>query len=330
MPSLSFLVLAVLFSLFSSVASAQSITTLNVTASEYQYSLHRIGKLDHKRTTNLSFKSAGYLKELNVDEGQFFKKGDILASLDTLELKAEKNARYAALLNAKREVNRIRKLIEQKLSSEQALDNAMTQVELTRAAYRVAYYNLEKAQIVAPFDGVVVVRNSELNELQSPQLIAFNVAASENNWIVRVSLTGAEVAQLDANHAVEVMVEGIGTSSGRISKIPAKSLSNGLFEVEILLTNITQEFRLIAGQVAAVAMNFHQPQLVYQVPIDALVAMTPAGEATIYTKDNTTGEIQPQHFSVYQLDNQYLYLSAIDVDSLDVIVKGWQLINSPK
>ena len=330
MPSLSFIVKVLLLSLVTTFACAKNHETLNITASEYQYSIQRVGKLDHKRTTNLTFKSSGYLKALHIDEGEFFKKGDVLAALDTLELKAEKNARYAELLNAKREVNRIRKLIVQKLSSEQALDTAMTQVEVTRAAYRVAYYNLEKAQIIAPFDGVVVKRNAELNELQSPELIAFNVAATQNNWIVRVSLTGTEVAQLEQNHAVEILVEGMRASSGRISKIPAKSLENGLFEVEVLLTNIGLDFRLVAGQVATVAMNFHQPQLVYQVPIDALVAMTAAGEASIYVKDTTNEEITLMHLPVYSLDNQYLYLNAGESDALDVVVNGWQLINYPK
>jgi len=327
MPSLSFFVKVVFLCLISTFSCAQSLSVLNVPASEYQYSLNRVGKLDHKRTTNLSFKTAGYLKALNVDEGEFFRQGDVLATLDTLELKAEKNARYAELLNAKRDVTRIRKLIEQQLSSEQALDNAMTQVELTRAAYRVAYYNLEKAQIIAPFDGVVVVRNSELNELQSPELIAFNVAATQNNWIIRVALTGAEVAQLDDNHAVEIIVEGMGISSGRISKIPAKAEANGLFEVEVLLTNIPPGFRLIAGQVATVAMNFHLPQLVYKVPIDALVAMTSSGEASIYMQDETTDQAQLVSLPVFKLDNQFLYLSASESEPLNVVVKGWQLIN---
>ena len=46
----------------------------------YADTIKRTGKLDFKRTLNLSFKSSGYLTKLSVDEGQYFEKGRLHAA----------------------------------------------------------------------------------------------------------------------------------------------------------------------------------------------------------------------------------------------------------
>ena len=147
---------------------SQSYDLEQVIVEPYADTIKRTGKLDFKRTLNLSFKSSGYLTKLSVDEGQYFEKDQLLASLDTTELLQNKNSTYAQLLQAKREVNRQRELLKNELSSQQELDLALTKVETTRSAYQIAFYHLEKAQVYSPFSGVVLNRYTELGELQSP------------------------------------------------------------------------------------------------------------------------------------------------------------------
>ena len=123
---------------------SQSYDLEQVIVEPYADTIKRTGKLDFKRTLNLSFKSSGYLTKLSVDEGQYFEKDQLLASLDTTELLQNKNSTYAQLLQAKREVNRQRELLKNELSSQQELDLALTKIETTRSAYQIAFYNLEK------------------------------------------------------------------------------------------------------------------------------------------------------------------------------------------
>jgi len=118
-------------------ANGQNYELSTISVEPYTNKIQRTGKLAFKRTLNLSFKSTGYLTALSVDEGDYFTKGQILARLDISELIEDKNAKYAQLLQAKRDVNRITKLIKNNLSSEQQLDNAKTLVETTRAAYKL-------------------------------------------------------------------------------------------------------------------------------------------------------------------------------------------------
>jgi RND family efflux transporter MFP subunit len=316
--------LSLLLILITNVTSAQSYDTEVVVAELYNDTIQRTGKLDYKRTLSLSFKSSGYLTLLTVDEGELFSQGQLLASLDITELKEVKNANYAKLLQAKREVKRIGRLMESQMASERDMDNAITQVETSRAIYQVSYYNLEKAQVYAPFSGIVLVRNTELGELQKPGQEVLKVAKLD--WIVKVALTGQEVSQVQLNQRVKVSLSHIGIIEGVVSKIPAIANSNSsLFIIEVLLPEMNITSGMISGQLASVNMDFESDKFVYKLPIAALTAVDDEGKAIVITQSQENDRFFQRSFEIFQLGNNYIYLRANRNDvPLKVVTKGWQ------
>tara|TARA_R110001592_G_scaffold59205_5_gene179661 strand:+ start:7145 stop:8200 length:1056 start_codon:yes stop_codon:yes gene_type:complete len=294
-----------------------------IEAEPYTQVIQRTGKVDFARVVNLSFKTAGFLTQLTVDEGGVFEEKQLLAALDTSELEAEKNASYARLLQAKRNIARIKTLMKKNLSSQRDLDDALTAVETTRASYRVAYYNLEKAQIFAPFNGVVVRRNTDLGELQSPGVSALQVASLSNNLIASVALTGEEISSVHLNQKVKVHLAYSGLVDGKISKIPAIADSrNHLFTIEVSLDESNGTKSLIVGQLARILIYAQGQDFVYRLPIEALNAVNEQGQALITVEKNNKPE--QQAFTIYKLDNDFLYLVAQENSAaLDVIIQGW-------
>ena len=314
-------------SAFAQGMSNESYQVTQVDVEPYIQVIERTGKVNFRRTINLSFKTAGFLTQLNVDEGDVFEAKELLAALDTSELKADINATYARLTQAKRNVNRIQTLLEKKLSSQRELDDALTAVETTRAAYRVTVYNLEKAQVFAPFSGVVVQRNTELGELQSPGEIALQVAALEHNLIVRAALTSDEIGFVRLNQKVKVHIASFGLIEGVISKIPAISNSRShLFSIEVLLPETSSTRPLIVGQLARILIHAKSHDFVYRLPIEALNAVNDQGQALIVLEIN--GNPIQQALSIYKIDNNFLYLQANQSDlSLQVITQGWNKLS---
>lgn len=307
------------------LVTAQNYELAQVSVAPYEKSFTRAGKVAFKRTLNLSFKSSGFLKKLSVDEGDFFTQNQPLASLNTEELKADKNAKYSRLLQAKREVNRIRKLIEQELSTQQQLDAAQTNVDTAREAYQVAFYNLEKAEIYAPFDGVVLARFSELAEFHAPGQQVLSVAAINNNLVVKVSLTNDEITFVKQGQNVRVRLANLGEVSGVISKVPVMSNTDGqLYLIEILLTGIKAGSGVVAGQLAQVDIDFVTEKFVYKVPMSALIEMDESGNAILMTKSDDNSFVY-QTFSVLNIDNQFIYLSTENHnEALEIVTQGWQ------
>jgi RND family efflux transporter MFP subunit len=290
--------------------------------------ISRTGKLDFKIALNLSFKSSGYLEKLNVDEGETFVKGQLLAQLNSEELTAEKNATYARLLQAKREVRRIKTLLSKNLSSQQALDDASTLVETTRASHNIAQYNLVKSQLFAPFDGVVLTRFTELGELQSPNQVALRIAAIENNLVVRVALTAAEVNLVKLQQKVDINLASIGFVHGSVSKIPAiADQQSHLFTIEILLDDLKVN-QVVVGQLVHVLIDSVTESIAYQLPLEALNSVDNQGRALIMVLDANSTEAESYHqqaFTIAQLSNEYIYLSAQPSSlPLTIVTKGWQ------
>jgi len=311
-------------------ALSQSYDLEQVIVEPYANTIKRTGKLDFRRTLNVSFKSSGYLDKLLVDEGQYFENKQLIASLDTTELLQNKNSTYAQLMQAKREVNRQKTLIGSGLSSEQEVDLASTNVETARSAYQIAFYNLEKSKIFAPFSGVVLNRYTELGELQSPGREVLKIAALDRNWVVKVALTGSEVSQVRLGQKVNVSLQSLGAVIGEVSKIPAIVNSGGnMFIIEVLLPNLTLKSGIVAGQIAEIVIDFTSDNFVYRLPISALISVDDSGKAIVIKQTNQ--ELGYQHYDIYRLDNQYLYLFAsVDDQPMQIVTNGWQHLSLGK
>lgn len=312
---------------FAQNMSNESSQATQIDVEPYIQIIKRTGKINFKNTVNLSFKTTGFLTKLNVNEGDVFKEKELLAALDTSELIADKNAAFARLSQAKRNVKRIRVMLAKKLSSQRELDDALTAVDTTRAAYRIAVYNLDKAQVFAPFPGVVVQRNTDLGELQSPGQIALQVAALDNNLVVSAALTSEEIGFVRLNQKVQVHIAHFGIIEGVISKIPAISNNlNHLFTIEVLLPEINFTKPLIVGQIAKILIHSQSLGFVYRLPIAALNSVNEKGQALIALYKNNK-PIQ-QAFSIYKVNNEYLYLEANQSDlPLQVITQGWNKLS---
>jgi len=315
------------FSLSKQSIANEGYQLTRIEAEPFTHIISRTGKVSFKRSINLSFKTTGFLTQLNIDEGDTFLSKQVLAALDTAELTANKNSTYARLLQAKRNIRRIKTLLDKNLSSQRELDDANTAVETTRATYKIAAYNLEKAQIIAPFNGVVITRNTELGELQSPGNYALKVASLDNNLMVRVALTGNDIAAVYLDQKVKVHFDNFGVVEGKISKIPAMADSQShLFIIEVSLpTNgLTRPF--LVGQLAQILIHAQSHDLVYRLPIAALNAMNDNGQALIALEQNN--KLIQKAFTIYKVENEYLYLQAEEnSNALDVITQGWNKLS---
>jgi RND family efflux transporter MFP subunit len=307
---------------------AEQLSTQIINVEPFVEVIDRVGKIGFKRTIDLSFKSNGYLEVLNVDEGDYFSQGQLLAKLDDTALIAEKNASYARLLQAKRQVTRIKTLIDNNLSSQQALDDAQTLIQTRRADFNVAEYKLSKAQIMAPFDGVVVNRYSSLGELQVPNDNVLTIAALENNAIVSITLTDEQMSLVNEQLQVVVNLKELGMISAKVSKIPASADSlNHLFSVDFLLNDINIK-QINVGSLAEVTAKIATNTFVYKLPIKALNGIDKQGRALITISKGTSKALTSfvqQAFDIIKVSNQYVYLLAKQGASpLTIVDQGWQ------
>jgi HlyD family secretion protein len=153
------------------VTPAQARTVL--TATGYTYARERAA---------VGAKIIGRVVKLGVDEGDTVKAGDMIAVLDSDNLRAvAASARgrlaqtQAEATDARREEARQRGLLEQGLVAQAVHDAALTRLESAEASVQSARADLNAAEaqaayttITAPISGIVVERNVEVGEMVAP------------------------------------------------------------------------------------------------------------------------------------------------------------------
>ncbi|HKB95552.1 MAG TPA: efflux RND transporter periplasmic adaptor subunit, partial [Rhizomicrobium sp.] len=192
-------------------------------------SLDASGYVVARRKATLTAKIQGKVSEVNFEEGQKVKAGDIVARLDDSNYQAalhqaqalERQAK-AAMDNNAPIYNRYQGLKAQGAISTDMVENqrilydaARTQYGVAQAQVAVAQSNLRDTMVRAPFDGIVTVKVAQVGEVVAPQasgggdtrtgiLTIVNMDSLEvqvdvsENYIERVQVGGGGVIHLDA------------------------------------------------------------------------------------------------------------------------------------
>ncbi len=158
--------------------------------------LDATGYVTARRQATVSAKITGKVRDVRIEEGQQVREGEILATLDDAEARAEVALRRAQVAatrarvaeievsvgNAEREYQRQLGLEARKLTSASALDAARTQAEALRArlasqqesvkvdaeVLQSSLVQLDNTIVRAPFSGVVTVKAAQPGEMISP------------------------------------------------------------------------------------------------------------------------------------------------------------------
>ena len=158
--------------------------------------LDATGYVTARRQATVSAQITGTLTEVLIEEGDHVKAGQVLGRLDDTAQRAALAqaqaqlhtaqallAQYRAqLAQSERDLKRAEDLVARKLVSEQAVEQARTQVdaqtaqvqaqrqqiELSEANVRSARVQLDYCTVRAPFTGVVIAKAAQVGEIVSP------------------------------------------------------------------------------------------------------------------------------------------------------------------
>jgi len=153
------------------------------------------GHIVARRIATVSSRVTGKITQLNIEEGQKVVKNEILAELDNEQAKISFQLAFADLAANKANLDEIKSklryqqnrllrnknLLQQKLISQQLVDDSAAKteqfkaqlnnktalVELAKQRLDLAKYQLNHHKIRAPFSGVVISKNAQVGELIS-------------------------------------------------------------------------------------------------------------------------------------------------------------------
>jgi RND family efflux transporter MFP subunit len=123
------------------------------------------GIIKEAEEVNLAFRVAGPIKEINVKEGDFVKKGQLIAEMDPRDYEVQKNAVEAQAIQLKSEYERVEELNNRKSVADNDFEKMKAGKEMIEAKLKNANDQLNDTKLYAPFTGYITKVNFENGEL---------------------------------------------------------------------------------------------------------------------------------------------------------------------
>lgn len=252
-----------------------------LTATSIEMHLPLSGKTQADETLQLINSYPGRIIKLPIEKGQFVKKGSTIAQIDTRTLKAQ--IAQAGLLVKQRqlELEGIKKLNVQNLTSKVNLAQAETDLASAQATEKALLVDLENATITAPFTGI-------LNTLtvQEGQVLAaganIGTLISINPIKISVNIPQNKIQQVTLGTQGNIRLESGYTAEGFVSYISATANeSSRTITVEMQVDNPGNN--IPAGLTAAVEFILDEQKA--HAFSAALLTLDDAGRTAVKTID---------------------------------------------
>ncbi|MBO0332135.1 efflux RND transporter periplasmic adaptor subunit [Sneathiella sp. CAU 1612] len=228
---------------------------------------------------NVAFKVTGYVtalmqvkdgdgKERVVQAGDIVKKGDILATVDSKDIRdslsqadSQVAAAQANLNKGKQDYDRATTLFKSGSmtapdydSAKQEYENAVAQMENAKAAQKIARNNVNDFDLAAPLDGVVLQRNLDVGSLANPQTVAFVIADTTMvKAVFGVPDNTVQSLKIGDTQSVVTQAYPDKVFTGKISEIaPSADTNSRVFDVKIDIDN--KENLLKVGMIASLRL----------------------------------------------------------------------------
>lgn len=213
-------------------ATAESLAlTSNISAS---------GLVTTENQANYSFKIGGVVSRIYVEEGQFFKKGQLLATLDATEISAGLNQSDLNVKKYERDYTRALNLYKDSVYTLEQLQNTKTGLDIAKKQKDAVAFNARYSKIFATADGFVarkIANDGEIVGAGSP-ILAINETIQNNNYLLKVGLTDQEWAIVKIGQKATVTLDGFPEAQFDATifrKSQAADAALGSFQVELKL-----------------------------------------------------------------------------------------------
>tara|TARA_R110002049_G_scaffold1479_14_gene11492 strand:- start:3734 stop:4852 length:1119 start_codon:yes stop_codon:yes gene_type:complete len=239
--------------------------------SKMPVSYHFSGTVKSEHTVNLSTKVLGTITQLNVETGDFARKGEVLVRIKDDNLQAQKNQVEAnltqvrsALQNIETNYNRLKALHKKGSATQKEFDDISTQYESAKANVKALEGKLLEIEdmlsytvLKAPFDGYVIAKLGSQGDMARPgqPLISFE---QEKGMKVELTVPETEISLFSVDDKVSVDVKASGQShlAGVVSSVsPSGNRVSRQFMVEIRLPKLSRNQGLKSGMFAEVGLS---------------------------------------------------------------------------
>lgn len=250
--------------------------------------LKLLGTVEANREMKVAFKIGGKIKSLAFEEGQLIEEDSLLGELDTIELMAKKEKAFENRNKAKRDLDRMEKLFNKKITPLASFQDAGSLYISAEAELKIVQDSLENSSIKAPFTGRIIKKLSEVGEVVSPGS-PIAILAEIDPILVKASVPDNFIRKVKAGQTACVRVDSYPQKifKGTINRLEttADPLSR-TFRMEVRISNTGEKLR--PGLIARVEVIHRKKGDGIFIPLDAIVEF--GSSPTVYVVKDLMAE----------------------------------------
>jgi len=301
------------------------VATAAVTTDSITSSYRTTAILEAREEADVVSKVSGIVEQLYVEEGDFVKKGDVLAVLRDKEYAITAAQSAAELGSIEQELARMKDMAERDMISADAYDKLRFQAQGTAARHDLAQLNLTETRIVAPIDGFIAtryVKTGNLVKQYEAQRLFHIVDQASLQGIVH--LPERELSQLTIGQTAFLSVsayQGL-VFPAQVERIsPVVDRNSGTFKVVLAINNPQQQLK--AGMFAQVNLHYATREQTLVVPRYAVTSLDNQHHVFVITTTGE-GEIKAEKRQVelgFEDDNRVEIVAGLQADD-EIVITG--------
>ena len=224
------------------------VETLVLSSTSFVDTFEVLGSAEPVDSVQVSSDVAGKLLEAGVDEGDAVGVGQTLFRIDTETDEAGQDVLQTQVEAAERELQRMQRLLEEGLATEQQVDNAETELESARRNLRQSQISIGRSQVKSPIQGVVSTRFQDAGEFANAGAPLAEII-DYSTITVYAQVPESQIPYVDADDDVEVDVDIPAldaTYTGRVERVALRpSETTRTYTVELHIDN--EDLRIRPG-----------------------------------------------------------------------------------
>lgn len=213
------------------------------------------GTIEEESGQALSFAGMGTVQSINVSEGQFVRKGQLIGIIDATSARNAYDAAVASKEQALDAQKRMKMLHDNGSLPEIKWVETETQVRQAKAQEQIARKSLSDTRLFAPFSGYIIKKDVEPGANVGPGVPVVNLVRIEQVK-AKISVPEEEIAGIRIGMPMWVRVSALGnrTFLGKVTEknVSADALSRS-YEVKAVIANPRHE--LLPGMIAEASLS---------------------------------------------------------------------------
>ncbi len=186
---------------------------------------------------DISFKLAGKVQKVYVSEGDYIKKGQIIAKLDDIDYKYNVEKLEPSLKKLESEYKRAQELFKEQVASKAFLEDAEDKYLTVKRNYEYAKTQLNETVLKAPYSGTVLTKNVENQEYVSPGTSIISVSSSESIEIESFFTESVMAAVVNTKNSNYTVKASFSAKDSKLYDVKVSEFSN-------VIDPVTQSYRV--------------------------------------------------------------------------------------